>query len=146
MNITVLESGGETQVTESCSTISVIDHSPTVEISDEASVIEVRETPATVQVIQVGHTVMIQPGVTSIVEVQTQGPKGDSASSETGPSFTYTSGVVSRIDYDSGNYRLFTYSGGNITRIDYVQPTKTVRKDFSYNVDGSLAEITQTEI
>jgi hypothetical protein len=66
---------------------------------------------------------------------------------ETGPAFTYTDGVVSRIDYDSGNYKLFTYTDGAVTRIDYVRPgTTTIRKDFTYNLDGSLASIDQSEV
>lgn len=65
---------------------------------------------------------------------------------EKGPAFTYSGGVVTRIDYDSGNYKLFTYSGGVVTRIDYIRGATTIRKDFTYNLDGTLAYITQTEI
>ena len=65
---------------------------------------------------------------------------------ETGPAFTYSSGVVSRIDYDSGNYKLFTYSGGKVSRIDYIRGALTVRKDFTYNIDGTLDYITYTEL
>lgn len=64
---------------------------------------------------------------------------------ESGPAFTYSSGVVTRIDYDSGNYKLFTYGGGVVTRIDYIRGATTIRKDFTYNLDGTLAYITQTE-
>ncbi len=67
-------------------------------------------------------------------------------SEETGPAFTYTSGLVSRIDYDSGNYKLFTYTSGVLTQIDYVRPgSTTIRKDFTYSGD-SLSSITQTEV
>lgn len=64
---------------------------------------------------------------------------------ESGPAFTYTGGVLTRIDYDSGNYKLFTYGGGVVTRIDYIRGATTIRKDFTYNLDGTLAYITQTE-
>jgi hypothetical protein len=76
------------------------------------------------------------------------GPAGTpSPDAETGPTFTYTSGLVSRIDYDSGNYKLFTYTDSQVTRIDYVRPgSSTIRKDFTYNLDGSLASIDQSEV
>lgn len=65
---------------------------------------------------------------------------------ELNPEFTYSAGILTRIDYDSGNYKLFTYSSNKVTRIDYIRGERTIRKDFSYNLDGSLASITQTEI
>lgn len=70
----------------------------------------------------------------------------DLPTQEIGPEFTYTNGVVTRIDYDSGNYRLFTYTLGVLTQLDYVVGTTTIRKVFNYNLDGSLASITQTEL
>lgn len=73
-----------------------------------------------------------------------QGPQGDPAFEESGPAFTYSSGVLSRIDYDSGNYKTFTYSSGLLTQVDYVKSGTTIRKIFLYNFDGTLAEIIQT--
>lgn len=64
---------------------------------------------------------------------------------DSGPEFTYSNGDVTRIDYDSGNYKLFTYLNGNVSRIDYVRGATTIRKDFIYNLDGSLASITEVE-
>lgn len=66
--------------------------------------------------------------------------------SETGPSLTYTSSILTRIDYDSGNYKTFSYTGGILTQIDYVVGLVTTRKTFNYNLDGSLASIDHTEI
>lgn len=63
---------------------------------------------------------------------------------ETGPAFTYADGVLTRIDYDSGNYKLFSYSSGRLSQADYVIGAATIRKTFSYNPDGSLDQITQT--
>lgn len=66
-------------------------------------------------------------------------------SAETGPAFTYTDGVVTRIDYDSGNYKLLSYTSGALTQLDYVRPgSATVRKTFTYNPDGTLASITES--
>ncbi len=78
------------------------------------------------------------------IVVGTQGPPGGPA--ETGPDFIYTSGVLTRIDYDSGNHKIFTYSSGTLTRIDYIRPgTTTIRKDFFYDVNGLLDYINQSE-
>lgn len=69
------------------------------------------------------------------------------AHKETGPAFTYTSGRITRIDYDSGNYKLLSYDALNnyrISRVDYIRGALTTRKDFVYT--GSvLTEITQTD-
>lgn len=72
------------------------------------------------------------------------GPQGPLGENEKGPAFTYSSGVVSRIDYDSGNYKLFTYSSGVLTQVDYRKGSSTIRKTFSYNGDGTLNEIVET--
>lgn len=63
---------------------------------------------------------------------------------ETGPEFTYSAGELTQIDYDSGNYKLFSYSSGALSRVDYVVGATTYRDDFTYNMDGTLAEITRT--
>ena len=69
------------------------------------------------------------------------------AHKETDPAFTYTSGRITRIDYDSGNYKLLSYDALNnyrISRVDYIRGALTTRKDFVYT--GSvLTEITQTD-
>jgi len=62
------------------------------------------------------------------------------------PIFTYSSGLVSRIDYASGSYKLFTYSGTVLTQLQYVLPGRTITKVFTYNGDGTLASIAQTEV
>lgn len=63
---------------------------------------------------------------------------------ETGPEFTYSAGELTQIDYDSGNYKLFSYSSGALSRVDYIVGAITYRDDFTYNMDGTLAEITRT--
>lgn len=79
------------------------------------------------------------------------GGGGQSASSTTptikpkSPVFSYTDGLLTRIDYDDASYKLFTYDTGTLTRIDYVKSTGTTRKDFNYT-DGLLTSIVETEI
>jgi hypothetical protein len=64
---------------------------------------------------------------------------------ETDPVFTYVNQLVTRIDYASGNYKLFTYAASILTRLDYIIGALTIRKQFFYNGDGTLAYIVQTE-
>ena len=65
---------------------------------------------------------------------------------ETGSALTYTSGVLTRIDYESGNYKMFSYTGGVLTQLDYVIGLVTTRKTFNYNPDGSLSSVAQEVI
>lgn len=65
---------------------------------------------------------------------------------ESSPVLSYASGVLSRIDYASGHYKLLSYSSGKLTQIDYVVGAKTIRKSLSYDASGSLTNIVQTEI
>ena len=68
------------------------------------------------------------------------------AAAEIGPALTYTGGVLTRIDYDSGNYKTFSYINGVLVQLDYVVGIVTTRKTFNYNPDGTLASIDQTAI
>ena len=82
-----------------------------------------------------------------LLEVGEQGPPGPAGGAgEAGPAMTYTSGVLTRVDYDSGNYKLFTYASGVLTQLDYVKGAVTTRLAFTYNPDGSLASVTQTDL
>lgn len=69
-----------------------------------------------------------------------------SNTNESSPVLSYASGVLSRIDYASGHYKLLSYTLGKLTQIDYVVGTKTIRKTLSYNSAGSLLNITQVDI
>lgn len=71
---------------------------------------------------------------------------GAGGSTESGPDFTYTTGQLTRIDYDSGAFKVFTYSGATLTRVDYTTSSGTIRKDFTYNGDGTVDYITQTTL
>lgn len=82
-----------------------------------------------------------------LLEVGEQGPPGPAGEAgESSPAMTYTSGVLTRVDYASGNYKLFTYTSGQLTQLDYVKGPVTTRKTFNYNPDGSLASVTETTL
>lgn len=73
------------------------------------------------------------------------GTGGGGVPAESGAALTYTSGVLTRIDYPSGNYKLFTYTSGKLTQLTYIRPGQTtIQKDFAYS-GGLLVSITQTE-
>ena len=73
------------------------------------------------------------------------GPAGGGAG-ETSPAFTYTAGLLSRIDYASGAHKIFTYAAGVLTQLDYVVGAVTTRKTLFYNPDGSLHHITEASL
>lgn len=63
------------------------------------------------------------------------------------PDFTYTAGVLTRIDYAGGEYKTFTYGGGGeLTVVDYISNGITKRKEFFYGVGGELDYITQSYV
>jgi hypothetical protein len=70
------------------------------------------------------------------------GGGGGEAFREINPVFTYTSGALTRIDYDSGNYKTFAYTDGVLTTLVYVKDTETITKTFNYT-DGVLTSITE---
>lgn len=75
----------------------------------------------------------------------TGGGGGDGGTELTGPSFTYTNGDLTRIDYDGGEYKTLSYNGsGQLVTVVFVDGTTTITKSLSYNADGTLASITQT--
>lgn len=61
------------------------------------------------------------------------------------PQFIYASGLLTRIDYDDGKYKVFTYSSGQLNQIDFYDGFKTIRKTLN-RIDGVLTSITQTEL
>jgi hypothetical protein len=86
----------------------------------------------------------------SVSQLGLQGPQGAQGPEtfvETGPEFTYTNGALTRIDYDSANYKLFNYFDGVLASIVYHKVTagKVITKTFNY-VNGVLVSIDQTEV
>lgn len=68
---------------------------------------------------------------------------------ETGPRLTYdpSSGRLSRIDYDSGNYKILTYNAeGRLSVVDYVLGTRIKRKSFVYASSGAVEEVNEEEL
>lgn len=67
---------------------------------------------------------------------------------EQSPQFLYNSqGLVSTITYMSGSTKTLTYNtAGVLQQIDYLANNVLTRKTFSYNSDGTLAQITQQTI
>jgi len=66
---------------------------------------------------------------------------------EVNPVFTYdVNGNVSRIDYESGNYKTFIYVNGLVDQLDYVMPEITLRKNFIYDGSGNVLSIVDTSI
>lgn len=89
-----------------------------------------------------GSNVTITDNGTSISIAASGGSSGSTAIS---PTFTYTTGALTRVDYADGTYKVLTYSGGVLTQLDYVRPSSTtIRKVFNYTT-GTLTSITQTE-
>lgn len=59
----------------------------------------------------------------------------------------YMSGVLTRINYASGNYKTFSYgTGGELVRIDYTKGAVTTRRTITYTPEGNVASITDTVV
>jgi hypothetical protein len=146
MNVTVNETNNVTQVTETFSSVLVSETSPSITVIEDATSVTVQELSTKTEVIEVGNSISVYVGTLTIVEVQSPGPKGDPAISEKGPAFTYSGGLVSRIDYDSGAYKTLAFSGGKLSQVDYIKDGATIRKVFVYDNSGKLTEIIQTSL
>lgn len=66
-----------------------------------------------------------------------KGDPGDGVE-ESGPVLTWLGGLVQRVDYMSGNYKLLAYALGRLSHIDYVKGAQTFRKTVIYNLDGTV--------
>ena len=73
----------------------------------------------------------------STVQVQ------ESASSLKGPEFTYTLGVLTRIDYDGGEFKTLTYVDGVLSTIELNINGAVTTKTLNYTT-GVLTSITET--
>lgn len=67
-------------------------------------------------------------------------------SGESNPVFTYTDGLITRIDYASTNYKVLTYASGLLTQLDYVIGSTTKRKTFNYDANDNLLSIIETTL
>lgn len=146
MSVTVTEISNRTQVSETSALVSVSEITPSLTVTENNTIVEVKESPIFAEILEVGHLVTVTAGGATVVEVQTPGPKGDPATSEKGPAFTYTGGLVSRVDYDSGAYKTLSYASGRLAQVDYVKDGTTIRKTFFYDNAGTLTEVVETTI
>jgi hypothetical protein len=87
---------------------------------------------------------LVAPSTIVVSQVGTQGPPGDSFF-EINPVFSYTNGNLTRIDYESGNYKTFAYSNGALSVLTYYTSEKVITKTFAYT-NGALTSIVQTEV
>lgn len=72
----------------------------------------------------------------------TTGGGGDITANAT---FTYSAGIVQRIDYADGQYKTFTYNPDNtVSKLVWYRITDTLTKDFTYNPDGTVSSIAVT--
>lgn len=92
---------------------------------------------------QVGEPFVLAAGIPGPAGPPGPAGGGGDGAGETNPAFTYTAGLVTRIDYASGAHKLFTYTAGVLSQLDYVVGAVTTRKTFTYNPDGTLAAISQ---
>jgi hypothetical protein len=63
-----------------------------------------------------------------------------------GPSFTYTAGVLTRIDYTDGTYKLLDYVNGALSTLRFFQGLKVTTKTFVRDLAGSLTRIDETTV
>ena len=87
---------------------------------------------------------LVAPSTIVVSQVGTQGPPGEPFV-EINPEFSYTNGNLTRIDYDSGNYKTFEYADGALSILTYYTAEKVITKNFYYT-NGALTSIVQTEV
>lgn len=68
------------------------------------------------------------------------GPSPDPA--PTSPQFTYMGGKLVAVTYADGRVKTLDYMGDQLSSVEF----DSVRKDFSYNPDGTLAAVAQSAI
>lgn len=80
------------------------------------------------------------------VSVATPGPKGESGNAApSSPSLIYADGLLSSINYRSGQTKSFTYTNGVLARLDFTDSGVVTRKTFNYS-SGVLTSITQVTL
>jgi len=93
--------------------------------------------PQVIQVTQVTTGLTGRPGA--------DGAGGSGTLPPTSPEFTWSDGRLTAVDYADGSTKALTYTDDRLSRIDFARPGRPgVRKDFSYNPDGTLAAVAQS--
>lgn len=76
---------------------------------------------------------------------QNTGSSSTGGSNLTGPVSTYTDGLLTRVDYDGGQYKTLTYNADDqLTTVVLVDGGTTTTKTLTYNADGTLASVTES--
>jgi hypothetical protein len=60
--------------------------------------------------------------------------------------YTYTGSNLTRIDYADGTFKDLTYTGSTLTRVEYTINGSTWRKDFTYDLNSNLTDVTVTKL
>jgi hypothetical protein len=69
------------------------------------------------------------------------------AVNERNPTFSYTGDNLTRVDYQSGNYKLLTYDvDSNLVQLDFIRGSNTFRKVFNLDAFSNIASITYSVI
>ena len=62
------------------------------------------------------------------------------------PVFTYTNGMLARIDYDDDVSKIFNYSNTQLVTLDINSGLLTTRKEFNYDINGNLLSIDESSV
>ena len=87
---------------------------------------------------------LVAPSTIVVSQVGTHGPPVEPFF-EINPVFSYTNGNLTRIDYESGNYKTFEYADGALSVLTYYTTEKVITKNFYYT-NEALTSIVQTEV
>ena len=94
------------------------------------------------------------PSSQELLEVALQGPPGPpgpagggAAAAPVSRVFTWAGGRLAAVAFADGRSKAFTWSGDRLTRVDILRPgLPTLCADLSYNPDGTLAAVAQSEV
>ena len=112
---------------------------------------EVLETPVTEALERTVALLELldSPGAQELLEIAVQGPPGPAGdgAAPVSRSFTWSSGRLAGVDFADGRSKAFTWGGDQLTRVDTLRPgLPTLRADLSYNPDGTLSAVAQSEV
>lgn len=72
---------------------------------------------------------------------------GGAATAPVSRVFTWSAGRLAGVTFADGRSKTMTWSGDQLSRVDTQRPgLLTLRADLSYNPDGTLAAVTQSEV
>lgn len=76
------------------------------------------------------------------------GPAGSgTGSAPVSRTFTWSGGRLAGVTFADGRSKVFTWAGDQLARVDTLRPGQpTQRADLSYNPDGTLAAVMQSEV